>query len=74
MIFITGDKSVVMLLRKKGSRYYRICCIGRKQHYRKEGGCKHIDAVMEHVRPEVKSRIRLNGFGRSEPSQTRLGK
>lgn len=70
MIFVTGDKSVVMLLRKPRSRYFQICCIGKKQHYRKEGGCKHIDAVMEHVRPEVKSRIRLNGFGQGEKRNT----
>ena len=67
-MFRVVDRCIVILLdrpSKIGRRtgWYSLTCIGSKRHYRKAGGCKHVDAMLENVRPEKLSRIRVEGWG-----------
>jgi hypothetical protein len=62
-VFITADRTIVMVLRKPRSRWLHVCCIGQKRHYRKDGSCKHTEAVIANVKPEFRSRVALKPFG-----------
>lgn len=63
MMFIAPDRSVQLLLHKPRSRWFSLCCIGRKAHYRKDGSCKHTDEVLEAIRADVRSRVRITPRG-----------
>lgn len=63
MIILNDDKSLCMLLKKPRSKWYVLCCIGSKKHYRKDGGCKHIDELLPYIREDVRPRVRIDPFG-----------
>ena len=63
MMFVGDGKEVVMLLRKPRSKWYLLCCIGRKRHYRKDGSCKHVQEVLENVKPEIRHRVKVDPWG-----------
>lgn len=63
MIFIGDKKEIVMLMRRKRSKWYRLVCIGRKRHYRKDGSCKHTELFLEHMKPDIRNRTRVDGWG-----------
>ena len=70
------DRCIVMLMqrRSKIGRYtgwYSLVCIGRRRHYRKAGGCKHVDQILSVVRPEKLRRIRVDGWGGKPPEPAR---
>lgn len=69
MMFVTEDKTVVLLLRKKRSKWYSLVCFGRKRHYRKDGSCKHTEALIAQLTPDCVARTKLKGFGGKEQSQ-----
>jgi hypothetical protein len=62
-LFITEDRTVVVVGRKARSKWWSVCCIGRKRHYRKDGSCKHAHAVLEALQPDIKSRAKIEPFG-----------
>ncbi len=61
MMLIGDGKEVILLLRPPKARTYRLVCIGRKAHYRKDGSCKHTEEVLANIKPGV--RVRIDGFG-----------
>ena len=63
MILIGDGKEIVLLLRKPGQRWYALCCIGRKRHYRKDGTCKHIDDVLTRVKPKARKLVKVDPWG-----------
>lgn len=63
MMWVGDGKEVVMLLRKPRSKWYSLCCIGRKRHYRKDGTCKHVHEAMAMVKPELRQRVKIDPFG-----------
>lgn len=40
-----------------------LLCFGRKHHYRKAGGCRHVDAVLAALRPELRAKTEVVGWG-----------
>lgn len=67
MIFIGDKKEMVMLLRRPRQRWYALCCIGRKRHYRKDGTCKHTDMVLARVKPRSKKLVKIDPWGGKAP-------
>ena len=51
---LLGDKGELILLisQGKGSRvHHNIVCFGARRHYRKDGTCKHTEALLGGMRP-----------------------
>ncbi len=57
--------TIVMLTRRKRSKWWKLICFGQKTHYRSDGSCAHTDEVLEHLNPErvPRERVRVQGFG-----------
>lgn len=68
MLWITPTKEMVLLMRKPRRKTYSLICFGRKKHYRKDGTCKHTDAIMSNVKPEYEGKVKVVPFGNSESS------
>jgi hypothetical protein len=66
MLVVNEDKSLMLLIKKPRSKWYRMCCIGRKRHYRKDGSCKHTEQLFAALKPEIAARTKLDGFGGSK--------
>lgn len=65
MLLIGGNKEIVCLI-TKGERQRKraeLICFGRKRHYRKDGTCKHTEAVVERIKPWYRSRLTIHRFG-----------
>ena len=65
-MWLLGDRNELILLTStgKGSAIkYKLVCVGRKRHYRKDGSCKHTAALLETIGPWRRSRteVALNG-------------
>lgn len=41
----------------------QVLCFGRKRHYRKAGGCRHVDEVLASLRPELRAKTTVVGWG-----------
>lgn len=67
MIILHDDKSLCMLLKKPRSKWYSLCCIGRKKHYRKDGGCKHIDELLPMIAKDMRPLVKVEPFGGKKP-------
>lgn len=67
MMLIGHNKEVILLLRKPRSKWFSLCCIGRKKHYRKDGTCVHTDDVLKNIKPEEKYRVKVDPFGGKKP-------
>lgn len=59
----TCDGCILMAARKLRSKWIELVCIGRKRHYRKDGSCKHTEALAARVKPEFKRRMKVSPFG-----------
>lgn len=55
---VSSDGHLV-LVAHRGGGWYGVTCFGPKRHFRKDGSCKHTDAVMESIVPEMRHRVRL---------------
>lgn len=66
MALAIGDKKEIVFWYPQGT-YPRckvlIVCFGSKRHYRKDGSCKHTQALVEQLRPGYRQRVELHGFG-----------
>lgn len=62
-MFVTTDKTLVLVTRKACSKWYSVVCIGRKGHYRKHGDCKHTDEIFAAMKPKIRKRTTVKGFG-----------
>jgi hypothetical protein len=61
---MVGDqREIILLLRKPRSKWFHLCCIGRKRHYRKDGTCKHTAEVLARIKPEVRPRVIVDRWG-----------
>jgi len=60
---LTDGGALIVVGRRHRSKWYSVTCFGRKRHYRKDGSCKHTDAVLEMLKPELRERTRINGWG-----------
>lgn len=61
---LIGDKcELVMHMRRKGQRWYALCCFGWKRHYRKDGTCKHTDLFMASLKPKYRRLTKVQPFG-----------
>lgn len=63
MIAVTDEKGLILLIRVPRQRWYHLICFGRKRHYRKDGSCRHTDAALVRVKPELKPLVKVQGFG-----------
>lgn len=63
MMLIGPGKEIVLLLQRPGQRWYSLCCIGRKRHYRKDGSCAHVDTVLARVKPRKRKLVKIEPFG-----------
>jgi hypothetical protein len=55
------DKTIVVIGRKWRSKWWTIKCCGCSRHKRrKDKTCKHERALMEHVKPELLGRTRID--------------
>jgi len=65
-MILIGDKQelIVMLSEGKGSKVcHGLVCFGRKRHYRKDGMCKHLEALLAQTRPWHRARTRVTLWG-----------
>lgn len=63
MVLIGDKKELILIVRKPRSKWYRVVCCGRKKHYRKDGTCKHTEAVLASMKPEIAARTKVDGWG-----------
>lgn len=56
---IIVDRTIVTIGRKYRSKWWRVSCACSKHKRRKDGSCKHEQAVMEMLRPEIRERARI---------------
>ena len=65
MILLGNKKEIIAVLSDgKGARTrHALACFGRKRHYRKDGSCKHTDALLSKMRPWHRARTDLTPFG-----------
>lgn len=68
MILIGDRKEMILLVRRPRSKWFSLCCIGRKRHYRKDGSCKHTEEILANVKPEIRPRVKVRPFGGRERS------
>ena len=68
MVIIGDKKELIMLLKKPRSKWYILCCFGRKRHYRKDGSCKHTDVILTDVKPEFRVRVKIDPWGGKRPN------
>jgi hypothetical protein len=67
-VIAMGDKKeLIVLIRKPRSKYYRLACFGRRAHYRVDGTCKHTDELLASVKPELRHRVKVDGWGGKDP-------
>lgn len=57
--------TIVMLTRRRRSKWWKAVCFGQKTHYRKDGTCVHTDDLLASLNPELVpvDRVRVEGFG-----------
>jgi hypothetical protein len=63
MMLLGDKKEIILLIKPSRSPVYRLCCIGRKRHYRKDGSCKHTEDLLARMNPWHRARTILDGFG-----------
>lgn len=66
MMLIGDRKEVILMLRRPRSKWWHLCCIGRKRHYRKDGTCKHTEQLLGQIKPEVRPRVKIDPWGGKE--------
>jgi hypothetical protein len=72
-VILLGDRKemIVLFSDGRGARVrHSLVCFGRKRHYRKDGSCKHTEALLSRMRPWHRARTDLTLFGAS-PSRER---
>lgn len=70
MMFVgQNPKSVILLTRKPKVRNYTLICFGRKSHYRVDGSCRHVEEILANVKPELKGRVKVDGWGGKPPAK-----
>jgi hypothetical protein len=57
------DRHIVMVGRRHRSKWFEVVCFGAKRHYRKDGTCKHAEAVIARVKPRYARRAKIVPFG-----------
>ena len=65
-MILVGDGNELILLVRKSPRRKRLtlCCIGRKRHYRKDGSCRHTEAIIRSlIKPKYRALIDVEPFG-----------
>jgi len=72
MIMIGDKKELITLMRGHRSKWYRLACFGSAKHYRADGTCKHTDEVMISLKPGIKVRTKIDGWGGKKPSNGQL--
>jgi len=67
MIFKTDTGELVMLFSQgKGPKlYHNIVCLGNRRHYRKDGTCRHTEALLGLMRPWHRARATVTPWGSS---------
>jgi len=71
-MILLGDRHelIVMLSDGKGSKVrHSLVCFGRKRHYRKDGMCKHVEALLAGTRPWHRARTAVTLWGNEPPPQ-----
>lgn len=63
MMLVGDGKEVILILQAPRSKWIKVCCIGRKRHYRKDGTCKHTEEVLANIKPELKPRVKVDPWG-----------
>jgi hypothetical protein len=67
-MLLMGDKKELVLVTTEG-KYPKlrvhVVCFGRKRHYRKDGSCKHTEALLTDMKPAYRQRALLHPFGKS---------
>ena len=63
MIAMGDKKELIVLIRKARSKYYLLVCFGARSHYREDGTCKHTDELLARVKPELRDRVKVDGWG-----------
>lgn len=61
-------KNLVVVIRKPRSKYYRMACFGGKRHYRKDGSCACVEAMLAHVKPKYRARVKIDPWGGKPPA------
>lgn len=65
-----GDKKEVILLLSEGKGpkvRHKAVCFGRRRHYRKDGMCKHLEALLAGMRPWHRARTAVTLWGNEPP-------
>jgi len=71
-MILIGDKKemIVFLSEGKGPKVrHNLACFGGKRHYRKDGTCKHLEALLAQMRPWHRARTSVTLWGNEPPTQ-----
>jgi len=65
MILLGGKHELILMLSEgKGPKVrHSLVCFGRRRHYRKDGMCKHTEALLATMRPWHRARTRVTLWG-----------
>ena len=64
-MFLIGDhKEAIVLIKPPGLNHWELACFGSKSHYRNDGSCKHVAAVLAAMRTDWhRKRTRVTPWG-----------
>lgn len=63
-VYIGDRKEAIILLQPRDKRQHLdLVCMGAKRHYRKDGTCKHTEAILLQMKPWYRARVKLTPFG-----------
>lgn len=72
--FPSDTPGLVLHIRRRGQRWFRLCCFGAKGHYYADGSCDHTDALWASLTDYGKKVTSLEPFGNGIPKRARSEK
>lgn len=56
-------KTLVLLIRVRGQRWYHASCFGQRSHYKPDGSCFHTDELLASAQPDKRHLIKVQPWG-----------
>lgn len=63
---VSIDGALLMWCESDDLASAKLFCYGRKRHYRVKGDCKHTDQLLAALRPELREKTTVVGWGGKE--------
>lgn len=66
--------AMIVLIRRRGQRWYSLFCSGRRGHYYEDGGCEHTDAILAGLTEYGQTVTKVVPFGPAGEAPRRFAK